>query len=217
MKTCIQSGQTLLFIGDSITDCDRTVPNHNPLGWGFVRLFADLLMVREPEKSILVLNKGRNGNTISHLLSRWSDDVIENEPNFVFILIGINDATRYLDKSTSLHLPPLEYKLIYRRLVDETFQRLPQAQVILLEPFFISKGDNIVGSYRNELITGLSHYICATRSVADEFGLRIVQLSNLFTNLLICRNSASYSEDKIHPNSTGHLAIAEAVYSALKN
>ena len=50
----IKSGQTILFIGDSITDCGRRGTDA-PLGSGYVKLFADTLIIRHPEKAITVV------------------------------------------------------------------------------------------------------------------------------------------------------------------
>lgn len=212
MNTSLKSGQTVVFIGDSITEADRRLPQFSPLGVGFVRFFSDLIQIRDPEKKISFINKGINSNTISHLLSRWSDDVLEHNPDVLFILIGINDATRFLDKSSSLHCSPDEFVNIYRRLIDETKRHLPECRIILLSPFFISAGDNINGSYRKNLIELVGEYIQAVHTVSNEFGVEHIQLSETFRKLIRLSNSSVFSEDKIHPNQTGHLAIAEAIY-----
>lgn len=212
MATFLQDRQTVLFIGDSITDCDRRIPMHSPLGWGYVRLFSDLLRIREPEKRVEIINKGIDSNTIAHLLSRWCDDVVEFRPDVLFVLIGINDVTRYLDHSRSLHRSPEEFQKIYRCLVEETRQRIPHCKIILMPPFFISRGDDISGSYRNQLISTLAAYVQAIDKVASEYGLQCINLSEPFQELLRIRHSDTYSEDKIHPNQTGHLLIAETIY-----
>jgi lysophospholipase L1-like esterase len=209
------NNKTILFIGDSITECDRRMPLHAPLGWGYVRMFSDILSIREPEKTIRIINKGMNENTIAHLLSRWCDDVVEFQPDFLFILIGINDVTRYLDGSTSLHRSPVEFKAVYRRLVEETKLRVPHCEIIPMQPFFISRGDDIVGSYRNQLISTLAAYLQAIDEIAKEYGLKIIRLSESFQKLLRHKNSETFSEDKIHPNLTGHLAIADNIYRCL--
>jgi lysophospholipase L1-like esterase len=216
MPTFLNNGQTILFIGDSITECDRRMPIHSPLGWGYVRMFSDILSIREPEKQIRIINKGINENTIAHLLSRWCDDVIEFQPDVLFVLIGINDVTRYLDHSPSLHRSPEEFKTVYRRLVEETNMRVPHCEIILMQPFFISRGDDIVASYRNQLITTLVAYIQAIDEIANEYGLIIIKLSEIFRELIRHKNTETYSEDKIHPNLTGHLAIAETIYRGLQ-
>ncbi len=216
MPTFLKNGQTILFIGDSITECDRRMPVYSPLGWGYVRMFADIMIIREPEKQIRIINKGINENTIAHLLSRWCDDVVEYQPDVLFVLIGINDATRYLDRSPSLHCSPEKYKTIYRRLVEETQKRVPHCKILLMQPFFTSRGDDIEGSYRNELISSLTAYIKAVEETAGDFGLSLIPLSAEFQRLLRYKNPDVFSEDKIHPNLTGHLVIAEAVYHGLQ-
>jgi len=215
MPTFLENDQTLLFIGDSITDCDRRIPMHGPLGWGYIRMFSDILSVREPEKRLRIINKGIDENTIAHLLSRWCDDVVEFQPDVLFVLIGINDATRYLDRSPSLHCSPEKFKTVYRRLMEETHLRIPHCRINLMQPFFISRGDDIEGSYRNQLISTLADYIQAVEETVDEFKATLIPLSQAFQNLLIHKNSETYSEDKIHPTLTGHLAIAETIYNSL--
>jgi lysophospholipase L1-like esterase len=215
--TSLKNNQTVLFIGDSITGCDRQSPEHSPLGWGYVRMFSDIISVREPEKTIRIINKGVNQNTITHLLSRWCDDVLEFQPDVLFVLIGINDATRYLDHSPSLHCSADKFRIAYERLVAETHLRLPHCQIYLMQPFFISKGDDIVESYRNRLISTLADYQRATEETVQEFGLTLVPLAEEFKRLLRTKTSDTFSEDKIHPNHAGHFAIAEAAYRSLES
>lgn len=212
---CLPDGATLLFIGDSITDCDRTGVASGSLGFGYVGLLNDLLIARHPSKRFSVVNKGINGNTISHLLSRWCDDVVEYQPQVLFILIGINDVTRYLDHTSSAHLPPLEFGECLNRIVLETRKRLPVCRIILMEPFFISKGDDMEGSYRCNLMTLLSEYQAEVRDTAAKHGAILVPLSSVFSDMMTHRPSFTFSEDRIHPNRTGHMVIAETLYKIL--
>ena len=50
----IQNGETMLFIGDSITDCGRRGAEA-PLGVGDVRIFSELATARYPERQIQYL------------------------------------------------------------------------------------------------------------------------------------------------------------------
>jgi acyl-CoA thioesterase-1 len=215
MTTRLADRDRVLFIGDSITDCDRVSDTWRPLGHGYVGLFADLLTVREPEKTINVVNTGLHRNTLSHLVSRWCDDVLEYEPDVVSILVGINDATRFLDRSASLHLGPEDFHTTYDRLLRETRTRLPRALLLVLEPFFLSRGDDLDGSYRNALIRLLGSYVQAVDEVAERHGATLVPLARIFDGLARRRAPSTYSDDRIHPNRRGHLVIAEAIYGAL--
>ena len=86
----ISDGQSILFIGDSITDCGRRT-TERPLGNGYVKLFSNMLIVREHQKAITVINKGISGDVVTGLRNRWNDDVLRNKPDWLSIKIGIND------------------------------------------------------------------------------------------------------------------------------
>ncbi|MDE2704272.1 MAG: GDSL family lipase, partial [Gemmatimonadota bacterium] len=65
----IEDGQTLLFIGDSITDCGRRGAEA-PLGNGYVRLFTELATARFSERRVRYINKGIGGNRVTDLADR---------------------------------------------------------------------------------------------------------------------------------------------------
>ena len=82
MTTQIRNGQKIVFIGDSITDCGRR-DAQRPLGAGYVKLFADLMIIREPAKRITIINKGIGGDNVLGLRNRWTDDVLRNRPDWL--------------------------------------------------------------------------------------------------------------------------------------
>lgn len=98
MPLKIKNGQTLLFAGDGITDSWRR-DKARSLGSGYVKFFNDLLMLHEPAKKITIINKGVACDTIDDLKNRWSDDVLTNKPDWLSIMIGINDLHNYLNKA----------------------------------------------------------------------------------------------------------------------
>jgi hypothetical protein len=55
------TGQRLLFIGDSITDCGRTGPAA-PYGDGYVSLLRALVTVRHAERDLTWINRGVAGD-----------------------------------------------------------------------------------------------------------------------------------------------------------
>ena len=66
----IQDGQTVVFIGDSITDCGRRLEAY-PLGEGYVRFAVDLIAARYPERKINFINSGISGDVCTGLRERW--------------------------------------------------------------------------------------------------------------------------------------------------
>ncbi|WP_218240779.1 GDSL-type esterase/lipase family protein, partial [Pseudomonas sp. 2822-17] len=87
-----------------ITDCDRAKPegegNFGALGHGYVAQVDALLQSVYPELGIRVVNKGINGHTVRHLKERWDADVIQPNPDWLVIMIGINDVWRQYDLPT---------------------------------------------------------------------------------------------------------------------
>ena len=91
--------QTMVMIGDSITDCGRRGEKYPLWGDGYVKIFADLLLCRRPTWHNTILNRGIGGSTVIELQERWTDDVLAHRPDVVTILIGINDASDVYDGS----------------------------------------------------------------------------------------------------------------------
>lgn len=97
----IPPNSKLVMIGDSITDCDRTRPIGEGLfgaqGKGYVSLVDGLLTARYPAHRIRVVNMGTSGHTVRDLQGRWQTDVLDLKPDWLSILIGINDVWRHFD------------------------------------------------------------------------------------------------------------------------
>ncbi|MBR5488179.1 MAG: lipase, partial [Firmicutes bacterium] len=80
--------KNLLFLGDSITDCNHYFDPDN-LGYGYVRMISYKL--KTPDKNYQVFNKGNDGFTVSALRRLWKRSCLNLKPDFITILIGIND------------------------------------------------------------------------------------------------------------------------------
>jgi len=92
----LPSSSHLLFIGDSVTDCGRARPvgagAPPALGYGYVQLVDTELTTRHPGRTGRVTNLGVGGDTIRHLAARWETDVIAQKPDWLSVMIGINDV-----------------------------------------------------------------------------------------------------------------------------
>src|SRR4051812_38576374 len=97
----LEPAQKLLFIGDSVTDCERVKPEGEglfaALGNGYVSYVDALLQAVYPEWGIRVVNKGISGNTVRDLKNRWQEDVMDQKPDWLSVMIGINDVWRQYD------------------------------------------------------------------------------------------------------------------------
>jgi lysophospholipase L1-like esterase len=216
MKTQIKNGQTVLFIGDSITDCARRDPANAPLGFGYVKFFHDRLVASEPEKSVRILNRGISGNTILDLRDRWHDDMLTHKPDWLSVKIGINDLHRHLTQKAEgrEYLPPSEFERIYREVLTLTVERLPQTRIVLVSPFYLSTDTN-PQNHRFRVLQILPEYIAAIESLSQVFKTLFVPLHSIFQDHLARRHPDCFCPEPVHPNPTGHHIIAESIIKTL--
>ena len=131
----VQDGETMLFIGDSITDCGRRAAEA-PLGNGYVRAFTEIVTAQFPERKIAYINRGIGGNRVTHLHERWREDVIDHAPDKLSIKIGINDLHSVLRQAEDA-VPPARFEELYDAILDAT-QREIGCPIVLITPFYIS-------------------------------------------------------------------------------
>ena len=81
----------ILFQGDSITDVGRSREDNNNIGRGYPHLLKATLNYSEPTK-YEIYNKGISGNRIVDVYARIKCDIINLAPDFMSILIGVNDV-----------------------------------------------------------------------------------------------------------------------------
>jgi lysophospholipase L1-like esterase len=211
MKTRIQSGQTVLFIGDSITDCGRR-GGEQPLGSGYVKLFRDMMILREPTKSIKIVNKGVSGDNVAGLMNRWSDDVLRNKPDWLSVKIGINDLHGYL-RDQQNGISPRRFVKDYTTILDQTRARLPGCRLLLIDPFYIS-AETSPNSFRYNVLKLLPEYLAMVHQLSRKFKTRHIRTHDNFKQLLRHHEPDMFCQEPVHPNMTGHQMIAEAVYQA---
>ena len=134
MALAIKPKQTLLFTGDSITDCGRR-GHAAPLGDGYVRMVNDLIAAKYPAQGLTVINTGISGNTVRDLFNRWTDDVIRYQPDWLSIKIGINDVHRFLHQTPGQSVSAEEFADLYDKIMARVKSET-KAQVILVDPFY---------------------------------------------------------------------------------
>lgn len=81
----IKENQKVVFIGDSVTDADKNTSQ--PLGNGYVRYVYGLINSTYPNANIKIVNKGIGGNNVIDLKNRWEQDVFEESPDWLFLLV----------------------------------------------------------------------------------------------------------------------------------
>lgn len=207
----IGNGQRFALIGDSITDCDRR-GSASPLGGGYVRYFVDKFTAHHPDIEVDFANKGVSGNTTRHLRERWEDDVIALRPNWLSILVGINDCHRTA-WSTPEAVPADEFRSNYDELLARTISTL-DCRIVLIQPFYISRDLSGTGE-RSRILELLPSYLDVVSDLSVKYGALLVRAHELFQRQLDFRYPDCFCPEPIHPNATGHVLLAEWLYNTL--
>jgi len=203
-KIKLKSNQTILFIGDSITDADRDWPAYRPFGFGYVHFVANTLLAKYPELNISIINAGISGNTIRDLKCRWEKDCIKYKPDILSVLIGVNDVWRHY--ATAEKLPQAvyenEYELTYRQLLSQAKERC-NCLLVLMEPFMFCD------DAENEIFKDLRGYINIVERLAEEFGAVLVPLQSEIDKQIKLVPPEKWSSDSVHPYVWVHAWIAQ--------
>lgn len=199
--------QRIVFIGDSITDCGRMAAAA-PYGSGYVSMARNLLVARYPELGLAILNRGISGNTVRDLAARWEKDVVAEQPDWLSVMIGINDCWRRFAagrEKEAVLLP--EYEATLRRLLDRA-RAATTARLILMQPYMIEP--NKAQPMRREM----DNYSAIVSALATEYKALLVPTQAAWDAVLAHTRPSDWSEDQIHPTAPGHAVMALAFLRA---
>ncbi len=211
MDIQLKDGDAILFMGDSITDCGRRA-QEAPLGNGYVKIFSELVTAAYPDKNIKYINKGCGGNKITDLRDRWQDDIMNQQFQWLSMMIGINDAASRVFARPDAVGPEI-YAEIYEQLVERTTAEHP-CQIVLLDPFFISK-DFTGNSMRGQFLSLLPEYIKTVHRMSRKYHTRLVRTQEVFQKHLKYREADFFAPEPVHPYHIGHVIIANELLKAL--
>ena len=201
-----RKNETLLFIGDSISDYERKRPVGEGLfnAWGnsWVGEAGGYLSCAWPEMHLRIINMGISGNQVRDLKARWQTDVLDQHPDWVTVLIGINDVWRIFDSPTipESHGSEESFEQDYRDIIERT---LPSVRgMILMTPYFMEPNPE------DPMRRRMDAFGAIVRRLAEEYRQPVVDLQSAFDRLFEHMHPCNIAWDRIHPNKTGHVLIA---------
>ncbi len=209
----IQPNSKLVMIGDSVTDCGRIRPigegETDALGNGYVSMLDALLQATLPWQRIRVVNMGVSGNTVRDLNLRWQSDVFDLSPDWLSIMIGINDVWRQFDSPLQPEegVPLDEYESTLGKLIEQTRPRLKG--LVLMTPYFIELNLNDAMRVR------MDQYSEVVRGLAKKHQAILVDTQMAFDDALRHMHPMALAWDRIHPNLAGHMMIARTFLNAI--
>ena len=203
----------ILFIGDSISDYERTRPVGEGLfnAWGrsYVADVGSLLGCMYPEMHLRIVNMGISGNQCRDLEARWQTDVFDQNPDWVSVLIGINDVWRQFDSPEikEQHVPPEDFRTCYERLIKSTLPRVKG--MILMTPYFMEPNRD------DPMRRRMDEYGAITKELAEKYHLTLVDLQAGWDKLFQHMHPMNIAWDRVHPNQIGCMYIAKQFLSAI--
>jgi len=202
----VQDGQTFLFQGDSITDAGRR-DAAAPLGAGYAKFVTEMVAALYPERQINFVNKGIGGNSTLDLRERWDDDTIRLQPDWMSLLIGINDLHRggLINPDPASAIPPALFREQYDWLLDRVTKETP-AKLVLLDPFYISLSSR--DTARKAVLDAIPDYIQVVADMAVKYNALRIPLHDIFQHHLTFRDADSFCAEPVHPSHAGHMVIA---------
>ena len=208
MQPLIEDDALVLFQGDSITDAGWDRNDDSNLGVGYASIAAALFTAMYPEKNVRFLNRGISGNRVPDLQGRWQADCIDLKPDWVSIMIGINDTWRGFDSNDKTASE--DYEEGFCDILTRTRDKL-DAKLIILEPFLLPTPED-----RLEWRVDLDPKIHAARRLARKFDAIFVPMDGIFAAASMHHGPAFWAGDGVHPTAPGHALIAKAWLEAVK-
>lgn len=201
--------KTFLFQGDSITDFGRSRDNDNNLGIGYPLLFsADYLKSYPNEYKFL--NRGISGNRVVDVYARIKIDILNLKPDYMSILIGVNDVWHELGCGNGVAAP--KYEKVFSMLIEEIKEALPDIKIFILEPFVLSA--SATSEHYDYFRPEVELRAAAAKRVAEKYDLIFVPLQQKFDDAVKIAPAEYWLSDGVHPAPAGHQLIKEALAEA---
>lgn len=206
----LASGDTVVFMGDSITECTRQTVEP-PLGGGFVQFVHGLLAARHPALELDFVNSGVAGDTILDLERRWDGDVLAHAPDWLFVMVGVNDVLyRHVGDQPGRAVSDADHVAAYERLLGRTRAALPDCRIVLLEPTPLEEQ---LDAASHEPMRALAAEV---RALGARHGLDVIDVLERFLATVASSPHKGWMIDVPHPNLRGQFILTLAVLDYLE-
>lgn len=196
--------KTILFQGDSITDSGRNREAARDLGTGYPCLAASELGRKYPGK-FTFLNRAISGNKVTDLIGRWKRDCINLKPDYLSIMIGVNDVWHELENRDGTDTETFER--VYDLLLYNTKRMVPDVRIVLMEPYVLG-GDWL--RYSGEFRIQIDEKRDVVQALARKYELPYIATQDIMNHALQEAEALYWTGEGVHPTCAGHQIIADA-------
>jgi acyl-CoA thioesterase I len=179
---------TITALGDSLT-----------AGWlekrGYLNFLSEMLAEKYKECKLKIINKGVPGDTASGGLNRLEKDILQQNPDMVFIQFSLNDA--YTGYS------PSEFSKNIKEIIDKIKER-SDADIVLITSTYLGfvQGGDLADIFYNVL-----------EKISERNTIPIVKVHEYWKSRIpdMVHYKNYVQEDLTHPNEAGYRLMAEAI------
>ncbi len=230
----LTKNDVVLFSGDSITDGNRgkSMDCNHIMGHGYQYIVAGRLALDNAENMPKFINKGYSGENAYDLLQKWQEDVIDNKPTILSILVGVNDGGYGYFNNLTPDEAKERYETNLRAILELTRKELGDIKIILCEPFycpldksdysykFTPHPDGVEGPFNrpdsNDPEDSVTYRMAVNKKIravapeiAKDFGCIFVPLYDKIYENAARSRMEYFVWDGTHPSIAGHMIIAE--------
>lgn len=219
--------KTILFQGDSITDCGRyrkatdskqetlalfrdgkLFKKITALGDGYPAMVAAELESKYPGK-YKYINRGVGGDRITDVYSRIVQDIINLKPDYMSLLVGVNDVWRAFDSGYGTGTA--RFEKIYDILLDELFTEFPDLKIIIMGPYVLPgpAADNTPEQpdrFR-KFTLAVAEMADIAKKLAEKYGCPYIDLQGILDEAIKAVPVKELTGDGVHPSAKGHEVI----------
>ena len=221
--------KNILFLGDSITDCDHCFTPDN-LGNGYVKMVAEYLMcsLNAHDEAYHIVNGGMDGFTFPSIYRKWKHSYSSQTFDIVSILGGINDTGIIMDSGMSepqIQARILNSGLTLRKLLDGLTEQ-KTSNILLIEPFLFPYPDYLRSwTGRLEQIRNMIRQTACACSTAhhstlkkrnDHTVIHFLSLQSLLDAYAKEHGYDTVTTDGIHLTWTGHQIVSNQLSMVIK-
>jgi len=195
----------ILFQGDSITDCDRVRECNAHVGTGYALLIKSQLGFENPGEYEFY-NRGISGNRIVDLYARIKEDIINLAPDYISILIGVNDVWHEFGSHNGVDAD--KFEKIYCMLIEEIREALPNVKIMIMEPFCLkgiaTQNTDSEPDRWNVFNVEVRKRAEKAKKVAEKYDLTFIELQKLMDHAAEVIEETYWLIDGVHPTAIGH-------------
>lgn len=222
--------KTILFQGDSITDCSRyrkatddkessrvifsdgrLFKKVTALGEGYPAMVSAELEKQYPNK-FRFHNRGVGGDRIPDVYARIVKDIINLKPDYMSLLVGVNDVWHDFDFGKN-GTGTIRFEKVYNILLEELKEEFPEIKIVIMGPFVLegtatadrTEQPNRYEEFRN----GVAEMAAIARKLADKHGYPFIDLQSVFDEAVKSTPAKELLSDGVHPTAKGHEIITK--------